>query len=131
MKARAWLVDHRQRRETWDPLDPRERVVDRRAERLRVCAGDRPAVEVADGPNCIFSRLLACHVLNAGLYSSASKRQPSGGSIGAVVRPCIEGNGRAWGNLTNNVDERFEHCKIARRQAHAASDDHTIVVRRT
>jgi hypothetical protein len=47
-------------------------------------------------------------LLDAGLYSSASKRQPSGGSIGAVVRPCIEGNRRVWGNLTNRVDDHFE-----------------------
>jgi hypothetical protein len=47
-------------------------------------------------------------LLDAGLYSSASKRQPSGGSIGAIVRPCIEGNRRAWGSLTNSVDDDFE-----------------------
>jgi hypothetical protein len=44
----------------------------------------------------------------AGLYSAASKRQPSGGSIGAIIRPRIEGNRRAWGSLTNSVDDSFE-----------------------
>ena len=67
----------------------------------------------------------------SGLYSSASQRQSSGSGIGAIVRPRIEGNRRAWGNLTNSVDDHFEQCKIAGRQAHAGSDDHTIVVRRT
>ena len=42
------------------------------------------------------------------LDSSASKRQPSGGSIGAIVRPCVEGNRHAWGNGTNRVDDDFE-----------------------
>jgi hypothetical protein len=47
-------------------------------------------------------------LLDAGLYSSASKRQPSGSSIGAIVGPSIEGNRRAWGNLTNRIDDDFE-----------------------
>jgi hypothetical protein len=47
-------------------------------------------------------------LLDAGLYSSTSKRQPSGGSIGAIIRPRIEGNRRAWGSLTNSVDDSFE-----------------------
>jgi hypothetical protein len=47
-------------------------------------------------------------LLEAELYSSASSRHPSGGSIGAVVGPCIEGNRRAWGSLTNSVDDDFE-----------------------
>jgi hypothetical protein len=38
----------------------------------------------------------------------ASERQPSSGSIGAVIRPRIEGNRRTWGGLTNDVDETFE-----------------------
>jgi len=42
------------------------------------------------------------------LYSPASSRQPSGGSIGAIVGPCIEGNRRAWGSLMNSVDDGFE-----------------------
>jgi hypothetical protein len=47
-------------------------------------------------------------LLNAGLYRAASKRQPSGGSIGAIVGPCIECNRRAWGRLTNSVDDSLE-----------------------
>ena len=45
---------------------------------------------------------------DAGLLSAVSKRQPSGGSIGAIIRPRIEGNRRAWGSLTNCVDDDFE-----------------------
>ena len=47
-------------------------------------------------------------LLDAGLYSPASSRQPSGGSIGAIIGPCIEGNRRAWGSLMNSVDDGFE-----------------------
>jgi len=47
-------------------------------------------------------------LLDAGLYGFASKRQPSGGSIGAIIRPRIEGNRRVWGSLTNSVDDSFE-----------------------
>ena len=47
-------------------------------------------------------------LLDAGLYSSASERQPSGGSIGAIIGPRIEGNRRAWGSLMNSVDDSFE-----------------------
>jgi len=45
---------------------------------------------------------------DAGLYSRASSRQPSGGRIGAIVGSCIEGNRRAWGSLMNGVDDDFE-----------------------
>jgi hypothetical protein len=41
-------------------------------------------------------------------YTAAPKRQPSSGSIGAIVRPRIEGNRRAWGSLANSVDDSFE-----------------------
>jgi hypothetical protein len=47
-------------------------------------------------------------LLDAGLCSAASSRYPSGGGIGAIIRPCIEGNRRAWGSLTNSVDDDFE-----------------------
>jgi hypothetical protein len=47
-------------------------------------------------------------LLDAGLYSLASSRQPSGGSIGAILGSCIEGNRRAWGGLMNSVDDGFE-----------------------
>jgi len=47
-------------------------------------------------------------LLDAGLYSPAPSRQPSGGSIGAIVGSCIEGNRRAWGGLMNSVDDRLE-----------------------
>jgi len=43
-----------------------------------------------------------------GLYSAASSRYPSGGGIGAIIGPCIERNRRAWGSLTNSVDDDFE-----------------------
>jgi hypothetical protein len=38
----------------------------------------------------------------------ASSHQPPGGSVGAIVGPCIEGNRRAWGSLMNSVDDGFE-----------------------
>ena len=47
-------------------------------------------------------------LLGAGLYRSASDRQPSGGCIGAILGPCIEGNRRAWGSLVDSVDDGFE-----------------------
>jgi len=42
------------------------------------------------------------------LYSPAPGRQPSGGSIGAVLGHCIEGNRSAWSSLMNSVDDGFE-----------------------
>ena len=47
-------------------------------------------------------------LLDAGLYRCFSSRDPSGGGIGAVIRPCIEGNRRTWGNLANSVDDDFQ-----------------------
>jgi hypothetical protein len=49
-------------------------------------------------------------VTAAGLYSLASGRQPSRGSIKATL-PCIERNRRAWGSLMNSVDDSFEYRK--------------------
>jgi hypothetical protein len=69
----------------------------------------------------------AAVLFDAGLYSPASSRQPSGGSIGAIVGPCIESNRRAWGSLVNGVDDGFEYCKAPGRQAHAGSDYHAII----
>ena len=46
--------------------------------------------------------------VGAGLYSAASSRYPSGGGIRAIIGPCIERNRRAWGSLTNSVDDDFE-----------------------
>jgi hypothetical protein len=46
--------------------------------------------------------------LAAGLYRPASNGYPSAGSIGAIIGSCIEGNRRAWGSLTNRVDDDFE-----------------------
>jgi hypothetical protein len=46
--------------------------------------------------------------MDAGLYSRASRHHPSAGGIGAIVGPGIEGNRRAWGSLTNSVDDDFE-----------------------
>jgi hypothetical protein len=65
--------------------------------------------------------------LDAGLYSPASSRQPSGASIGAIIGPFIEGNRHPWGSLMNGVDDGFEYCKTPGRQAHASSDYHAIV----
>jgi hypothetical protein len=42
-------------------------------------------------------------LLVAGLYISASSCHPSGGSIGAFVGQCIEGNRRTRGSFTNGV----------------------------
>jgi len=47
-------------------------------------------------------------LLDGGLYNVASSRYPSGGSIGAIIGLCIERNRRAWGSLTNSVDDDFE-----------------------
>jgi hypothetical protein len=47
-------------------------------------------------------------LLDAGLYSPGSNRYPSGGGIGAIIGPRIEGNRRTWGNLTDSVDDDFE-----------------------
>ena len=47
-------------------------------------------------------------LLDARLYSPASSRDPSGGGIGAIIGPCIECNRRAWGSLTNSIDDDFE-----------------------
>jgi hypothetical protein len=44
----------------------------------------------------------------AGLRSSASSRDPSGGSISAIVGARVEGDWRARGSLTNSVDDDFE-----------------------
>jgi hypothetical protein len=44
----------------------------------------------------------------AGLRSSASSRDPSGGSVSAIVKPRVEGNWRAWGSFANSVDNDFE-----------------------
>jgi hypothetical protein len=70
-------------------------------------------------------------LLNAGLGGSASKRQTSGGSIGAIIEPCIEGDPRVWGGFANRVDDGFEQCEASAWQANATSNDNTIVARRT
>ena len=46
----------------------------------------------------------------AGAASAALRleRQPSGGSIGAIIRPRIEGNRCVRGSLADSVDDRFE-----------------------
>ena len=53
-------------------------------------------------------RAWALVLLEAGLFSPVSNRQPSGGGIGAIIGACIEGNRRAWGSLMNSVDDSFE-----------------------
>jgi len=45
--------------------------------------------------------------MDAGLYRPASSRHPSGRGIGAMIGPRIEGDRRAWGSLTNGVDDDF------------------------
>jgi hypothetical protein len=47
-------------------------------------------------------------LLDAGLYSLASEGQRSGGSIGAIIGPCIEGNRRTRSTVMNRVDDSFE-----------------------
>src|SRR4030095_16667111 len=47
MKPGAWLVNQWQPRQAGHPRVRRERVVDRRAERLRMGASDRASVKVA------------------------------------------------------------------------------------
>jgi len=42
---------------------------------------------------------------NAGLYRAVCKRQPSGGSIGAIVGPSIKGNRRTRSSAMNRVDD--------------------------
>jgi hypothetical protein len=51
---------------------------------------------------------IQAHLPEMPLYSPASSRYPSCGGIGAIIGPCIEGNRRAWGTLTNSVDDDFE-----------------------
>ena len=47
--------------------------------------------------------------IDPGVADSASAcLDPSGGSISTIVGPCIEGNRRSWGSLTNSVDDDFE-----------------------
>ena len=96
----------------------RTRTCDPRLRRVHACVGGASFQQVARAATRTchavdLSRIAANDepnriLLDAGLYSSASKRQPSGGSIGAIIRPCIEGNRRAWGSLTNSVDDGFE-----------------------
>src|SRR3954465_10182205 len=47
MKAGAWMINQRQLRQACDPRVRSERVVDLRAERLRMGAPDRAAMKVA------------------------------------------------------------------------------------
>ena len=47
-------------------------------------------------------------LLDAGLSDAASKRQPSRGGIGAIIRPRIERNRRIWGSVMNRVHDHFE-----------------------
>jgi hypothetical protein len=46
---------------------------------------------------------------------AGSNRQPSGGSIGAIVRSGIESNRSAWGRFVNGVDDDFEYWEAPRR----------------
>jgi len=67
-----------------------------------------PTIHDGMVPRGVSLSLDALVLLDAGLYSRASSRYPSGGGIGAIIGPCIEGNRRAWGSLTNSVDDHFE-----------------------
>ena len=53
-------------------------------------------------------------LLSAGLESAASSRHPTGGSIGAVIGPCVEGNRRTWGGFANRIDDDFNNSLFAR-----------------
>jgi len=44
-----------------------------------------------------------------------SNRQPSGGRIGTILGPGIEGNRSAWGGFVNGVDDGFEYWQAPRR----------------
>ena len=57
----------------------------------------------------------------------ARNGQPSGGSVGAILGPCIEGNRRAWRGLVNSVNHSLEYCEAPRREADAGSDYNTII----
>jgi hypothetical protein len=61
----------------------------------------------------------------------ASNRQPSGGSIGAILGPRVESNRRLWGSLVDSVDDGFKYCKAPGRQADAGTDYNTIIARRS
>src|SRR5262249_38419575 len=57
---------------------------------------------------------------------------PSGGNgIGAIFRPSIESNCRAWSNLMNSVDDGLEYCKAFGRQADAGSNYNAIIAHRS
>jgi hypothetical protein len=60
------------------------------------------------GPNAHSPRGIMRGLWFPRLYSRAAGRQPSAGSIGAVMGHCIEGNRRAWSSLMNSVDDDFE-----------------------
>ena len=73
----------------------------------RAARAGRPDQAGAAGlPRLVHNWGLDLVLLDAGLYRL--ERQPSGGSIGAIVGPGIEGNRRAWGSLTNSIDDDFE-----------------------
>jgi hypothetical protein len=73
----------------------------------RAARAGRPDQTGAAGlPRLVHNWGLDLVLLDAGLYRL--ERQPSGGSIGAIVGPGIEGNRRAWGSLTNSIDDDFE-----------------------
>ena len=55
-------------------------------------------------------------LLDAGLYSAASSRYPSGGGIGAIIGPCIERNRRAWDAGSEAYQARHRE-QLARRRA--------------
>src|SRR5262249_26455858 len=60
-----------------------------------------------------------------------SGRQPSGGSVCAILGRRIEGNRCDWGSLMNSVDDGFEYCNAPGRQADARSDYDTVVAGRS
>src|SRR5437870_13904476 len=77
--------------------------------------------------------------LTAGLHqrrrsaclAPARNGQPSGGSVGAILGPCIEGNRRAWRGLVNSFHHSLEYCAAPRRHADAGSDYTTIISHRS
>ena len=46
--------------------------------------------------------------VGTGLDSPASRPQPTGSSICAILGPCVEGNRRPWGSIVNRVYDGFE-----------------------
>jgi len=82
--------------------------VTRRSRQKRIVEGLRRHSGRIHFLTAVSLSLGALVLLDGGLYNVASSRYPSGCSIGAIIGLCIERNRRAWGSLTNSVDDDFE-----------------------